>query len=262
MSDTPAAAKVGEEQQTPPGETLLWADVSPEHFQLLRLAPLPTDGTSGARPLRFVEYGHAERHSKICSLLRLEIRLPGQKVHKEQNQLDVWVDHDQQVVRLGAEAGLQLEPSNRGLGRFLFAQAVVWLQRRWSHYRIEATELLHKSPLNEDTRLRRDHVLQGAGLEVIYTDAQRLKAHSAQAQVGQLKVGWNGDKIQLVSILDAASMLQQAELSLQEKEAQLREKDERVARYSREEGGLRFTITCLVAFSVFQAGLLIWIATR
>ncbi|MGV2837332.1 hypothetical protein ACNPOQ_26715, partial [Pseudomonas shirazensis] len=28
------------------------------------------------------------------------------------------------------------------------------------------------------------------------------------------------------------------------------------------DGGLRFTITCLVAFAVFQAGLLIWIATR
>ena len=49
---------------------------------------------------------------------------------------------------------------------------------------------------------------------------------------------------------------------LQEKEGQLRERDERVAKYRREDGGLRFTITCLVAFAVFQAGLLIWIATR
>ncbi|MBA1200725.1 hypothetical protein G7009_02835 [Pseudomonas capeferrum] len=262
MTDAPAAANTGEEQQTPQGETHLWADVVPERFQLLRLAPLPTDRTSGARPLRFVEYGHTERHSKICSLLRLEVRLPGQKVHKEQNRLDVWVDHDERLVRLGADAGLQVDPANRGLGRFLIAQAVLWLQRRWSHYRIEATDLLTKSPLNEDIRLRRDHVLQSAGMEVAYTDAQRLKAHTVELQVGQLKAGWNGDRVQPVGILDAASMLQQAEQSLQEKEAQLRERDERVARYSREDSGLRFTITCLVAFSVFQAGLLIWMATR
>lgn len=33
-------------------------------------------------------------------------------------------------------------------------------------------------------------------------------------------------------------------------------------KYKREDSGLRFTITCLVAFAVFQAGLLIWIATQ
>ena len=68
--------------------------------------------------------------------------------------------------------------------------------------------------------------------------------------------------LQRIEILDAAHMLQQAEQNLQEKEAQLRERDERVSKYRREDSGLRFTITCLVAFSLFQAGLLIWIATR
>ncbi|MNJ81685.1 hypothetical protein D3C77_806080 [compost metagenome] len=68
--------------------------------------------------------------------------------------------------------------------------------------------------------------------------------------------------MQRVEILDAAHMLQQAEQNLQEKEAQLRERDERVSKYRREDSGLRFTITCLVAFAVFQAGLLIWIATH
>lgn len=68
--------------------------------------------------------------------------------------------------------------------------------------------------------------------------------------------------MQRVEILDAASLLQQADQQLQEKEVQLRERDERVAKYQREDSGLRFTITCLVAFAVFQAGLLIWIATR
>ena len=38
--------------------------------------------------------------------------------------------------------------------------------------------------------------------------------------------------------------------------------EERVDRLKREDTGLRFTITCLLAFCLFQAGLLIWIATR
>ncbi|MFP3548678.1 hypothetical protein SB748_35405, partial [Rhizobium sp. SIMBA_035] len=59
-----------------------------------------------------------------------------------------------------------------------------------------------------------------------------------------------------------AQMLQQAEQNLQERELKLRSKDERISKYQGEDTGLRFTIACLVAFAVFQAGLLIWIATH
>lgn len=252
--ETPEAA--------PEPAPLPWAEVTAEHFQMLRLAPLPTDRNSGARPLRFVQYGYAERHNKDISLLRMSIQLPGQKVRKEQNHLDIWVDHQQKHVRIGPDSGLQIEPLNRGLGRFLLAQAVSWAQRKWSHYRVEGAALANKDALNEDTRLRRDHVLHSHGLEVEYADAQHLKGRYVDAQVGELKGGWNADKVQRVEILDAAQMLQQAEQNLQEKEAQLRERDERVSKYRREDSGLRFTITCLVAFAVFQAGLLIWIATH
>ncbi|MNJ33740.1 hypothetical protein [Pseudomonas alkylphenolica] len=252
--ETPEAA--------PEPAPLPWAEVTAEHFQMLRLAPLPTDRNSGARPLRFVQYGYAERHNKDISLLRMSIQLPGQKVRKEQNHLDIWVDHQQKHVRIGPDSGLQIEPLNRGLGRFLLAQAVSWAQRKWSHYRLEGAALANKDALNEDTRLRRDHLLHSHGLEVEYADAQHLKGRYVDAQVGELKGGWNADKVQRVEILDAAQMLQQAEQNLQEKEAQLRERDERVSKYRREDSGLRFTITCLVAFAVFQAGLLIWIATH
>ncbi|MFK8329343.1 hypothetical protein M2D63_004850 [Pseudomonas sp. BJa5] len=252
--DTPEAASVP--------APLPWAEVAPEHFQMLRLAPLPTDRNSGARPLRFVQYGYAERHNKDLSLLRLAIQLPGQKVRKEQNHLDIWVDHQEKSVRVGPDSGLQIEPLNRGLGRFLLAQAVIWAQRKWSHYRVEGAALANKDALNEDTRLRRDHVLHSHGLEVEYADAQHLKGRYVELQVGELKGGWNSEKVQRIEILDAAQMLQQADQNLQEKEAQLRERDERVSKYRREDSGLRFTITCLVAFAVFQAGLLIWIATH
>lgn len=250
------------QEDAPEPAPLPWAEVSAEHFQMLRLAPLPTDRNSGARPLRFVQYGFAERHGKDLSLLRMTIQLPGQKVRKEQNHLDIWVDHLEKHVRIGPDSGLQVEPLNRGLGRFLLAQAISWAQRKWSHYRVEGAALASKDALNEDTRLRRDQLLRSHGLEVEYADAQHLKGRYVDVQVGELKGGWNAEKVQRVEILEAAQMLQQAEQSLQEKEAQLRERDERVSKYRREDSGLRFTITCLVAFAVFQAGLLIWIATH
>lgn len=264
MTDAPTqdATAAADEPVVPEAAPLPWADLAPEHFQLLRLAPLPTDRNSGARPLRFVEFGHAERHSKEHSLLRMEIRLPGQKVRKEQNVLDIRVDHDKRLVTIGPDSGLQIEPLNRGIGRFMLAQAVQWAQRKWSHYRLEGGALANKDALNEDTRLRRDHVLRSHGVEVEYADAQHLKGRYVETQVGELKGGWNTDKLQRVEIIEAANMLQQADQKLQEKEAQLRERDERVSKYRREDSGLRFTITCLVAFAVFQAGLLIWIATH
>ena len=260
MTDAPAAE--APEEQAPQSAPQPWADLAPEHFQLLRLNALHTDRNSGARPLRFVEFGYAERHDKEHSLLRMQIQLPGQKVRKEQNLLDVRVDHQNRTVRIGNDAGLQLEPLNRGLGRYVLAQAVQWLQRKWSHYQVEGMALPSKDALNEDSRLRRDHVLRSVGLEVEYADGQMLKARTVETAVGQLKSAWSNEKVQRVDMLEAATMLQQAEQKLQEKEAQLRERDERVAKYRREDSGLRFTITCLVAFAVFQAGLLIWIATR
>jgi hypothetical protein len=42
----------------------------------------------------------------------------------------------------------------------------------------------------------------------------------------------------------------------------LKKQEDKVSKFKREDAGLRFTITCLVAFAVFQAGLLIWIATH
>ena len=262
MSDTPSQPAGPEAPAVPEAPPLPWADVQPEHLRMLRLAPLPIDRSTGARPLRFVQYGHAARHSKELSLLRLAITLPGQRVRSEQNQLDVWVDHTTQRVRISPERGLQVEPQNRGIGRFLLAQAVQWAQKRWSHYRVERMDLPSRDALNEDSRLRRDHFLRVQGFDVVYADAQFLKARVEEVPVGELLDSWNGEKLQFLDILDTAQMLQQAEQNLQELDVKLREKEEKLGRYQREEMGLRFTITCLVAFSVFQAGLLIWIATH
>lgn len=241
---------------------VLWEEVQAEHFTLLRLAPLPTDRTTGARPLRFVEFGRAERHSREFSLLRMSFQLPGQKTRKEHNQLDVWVDHANRIVRAGPESGLQIDPAQRGLARFVLAQGIHWAQKRWSEYSVEGTSLASKDGLKEDVRLRRDHVLKSQGFEVVYSEAQQPKASIKDARVGSLNSSWNTEKVQVVPILEAAQMLQQAEQKIHEQEVTIKKAEDKVSKYRRDDASLRFTIACLVVFAVFQAGLLIWIATH
>jgi hypothetical protein len=239
-----------------------WADLDPERIELLRLAPLETDRSTGARPLCFAQLGHLERHSREYSLLRLSLQLPAQRLRAQQNVLEVWADHRRQELRFGPDSGLAIEPQNRGLGRFLLAQGVRWAQQKYAHYDVEGGALGNKDTLADDTRLRRDHALGAQGFSIDYPDPKQLKAHYAAAQVSVLSGDWNTEKVQVLPLLEAAALLQQADQSLRELDVKRRQQDLRIQRFQREDGGLRFTIACLVAFCLFQAGLLIWIATR
>lgn len=239
-----------------------WAELAPDRFRLLRLTPLMTDSDSGARPLRFVELGQVERHSRQQSLLKLSIRLPGQLLSAQYNTLEVWADHEAKELRFGPDAGLRLEPANRGLGRFLLAQAALWAQKRWAHYLVREGVLSAGDIANDDMRLRRDRCLQSQGFDVIYPDSQQLKAIYNVPRVSTLRPDWNAEKVQIIELTDAAAMLEQADRNLLEQEIKIRDIQERLNRFRREDGTLRFTIACLITFSLFQAGLLIWIATR
>ncbi|MDH1262899.1 hypothetical protein [Pseudomonas sp. GD03944] len=262
LPNADAAAETASDEQAHAEPTHPWADLPPEHFRLLRLAPLQVDRHTGARPLRFVQLGRVERHSKEQSLLRLTIQLPGQRLRKEQNLLEVWIDHRSKEVRFGSDKGLQVEPPNRGLGRFLLAQGIAWARQHCAHYLVEGGALPAKDALSEDARARRDHCLQAQGFVVEYADPLQLKATYSAARVSALHSDWHTEKVQIVELLDAAAMLQQADHNLQEQDGKIRKLEERISLLKREDGSLRFTITCLVAFSLFQAGLLIWIATR
>jgi hypothetical protein len=57
-------------------------------------------------------------------------------------------------------------------------------------------------------------------------------------------------------------MLQQADQTLHEQQVKITKLERRIEALKRDDSGLRFTIACLVALALFQAGLLIWIATR
>ena len=252
-------AQQPEEQQPAPHP---WAGLEAEHFQLLRLTPLPTDRSSGPRPLRFVRFGRAERHAQTQSLLRLSVDVPGQRLHREQNVLEVWADHRSREVRFGGDKGLHIEPLNRGLGRFLLAQGIAWAQRRWADYRVEGGALPLKDVLNEDARLLRDHFLRGQGFDVTFQDQTQLKASYAASRVAVLNPEWNREKVQILDLLDCSAMLQQADQNLQEQQARISKLERRIDLFRREDGTLRFTIACLVALALFQAGLLIWITTR
>ena len=272
MSDLPA-----EEQPTPidvpdeataePAEPAAaperpWADVKAEHVKLLRLSPLPFDRDTGARPLRFVEFGRVERHSREQSLLRLTIELPGQRVPSGSNVLEVWADHAEKTVRFGPEKGFTVEPANRGLGRFMLAQAAQWARGQYAHYRVEGGKLPSKDALDIAARARRDHALKSQGFTIEYSDPVQLKATYSAGRVNNLHEDWQVEKVQILELLDAASMLQIADQNLLERDATVRKLEERVERLKRDDNGLRFAVACLIAFCLFQAGLLVWIATQ
>lgn len=239
----------------------LWAELQPEQFQLLRLAPLPTDRNTGPRPLRFVEFARVERHSPEQSLLRLSVRLPDVRLTGIQNVLEIWADHAEKMLRFGPQGGLLTEPENRGLGRFLLAQGIAWAQQRWGHYLVEGGNLPNRQ-MGSEARHRRDHCLQTQGFDVSYPEPLQPRALYSAPRVSALRPDWNAEKVQIVEILETAAMLEQADHNLLEQETRIGEMKERMNKLRRDDGTLRFNIACLVAFALFQAGLLIWIATR
>lgn len=265
MTDTPstpdtvaAAAAAPAPDPTPAQHP--WAELAADRFRLLRLAPLTTDRDTGPRPLRFVELAQLERHTPQQSLLRLHIRLPGELHGKKINVLEVWADHRARELRFGPDSGLRTEPANRGLGRFMLAQGIAWAQRRWAHYLVEGGTLA-KGTGDEPKRLLRDYCLQTQGFEIEYAEGQSKASYGA-SRVSVLRPDWNQDKVQILELQDAAAMLEQADRNLLAQENEISALQERMSRLRREDGSLRFTIACLVAFALFQAGVLIWIATR
>lgn len=261
---TPSPAALTPEPNTPEATHTEhpWLSLNPERFQLMRLTALPADRETGLRPLRFASLGRVERHSESESFLRLVVDLPGQSTHKEINTLDVWADHTLQQIRINPDFPLRCEPANRGIGRFLIAQAVLWARKRWNHYTVASQALLVKHAANDAARLRRDHALQAQGFNVSYEDAVQMRAICTVGRVSQLHSDWNNNKICMIDTLDSATMLQNADQNLHEQSAQIKKLNERIDRLKSEDSTLRFTISMLAIFAVFQAALLIWIATR
>lgn len=239
-----------------------WAELPAKHWQLLRMAPLATERGSGARPLRFAELARCERHSPSLSLLRLSVKLPAQVLHREQNILEVWLDHGQRTLEFGPASGVQIEPGNRGLGRYLAAQGILWAQQRCGHYQVLGGDFSAKDSFDENLRKHRDQLLEALGFKVTRSDLSPVKGSYSAALVSTLQGDWNREKIQQVSLLDAGHMLQQADQTLAEQSIKLRQRDQQLAVNQRDEVALRFTVSSLVVFCLFQAALLVWLMVR
>ncbi len=236
-----------------------WASLQPNQFQLLRLSPQPTERGSGSRPLRFARLGRVERHHPQQSMLRLSIDLPGQVLHKENNRFELWADHRTRELRIGLEGGLQTEPANRGLGRLLLAQGIIWAKQRWGIYQVASSPLPTKSLLDDNARARRERVLKAQGFKVAYDDSMQLKGTVSAGKVSELLTDWNQEKVQIIDLLDAGQMLQQADQSLQEQALKIRQAEDRVAAFKRNEGSLRFSVNALLGLCGFLTLLLLFL---
>lgn len=239
-----------------------WGALKAQQHQLIRLAALPADRATGLRPLQFASLARVSRHSKEVSMLRLSLEFAEQATNPQVNTLEVWVDHLNEVIYCLPEHGLQTDPGNRGLGRLLLAQAVRWCQQDWRRYRIHSVDLLVKQAKDDAARLRRDHALQAQGFVVTYQDAVNMSAVCSATSLSQLHSEWNQEKVRIVELIEAAQLLQSADQNLRMQAVQLNKLDERIQLLQRDENTLRFTIFTLVIFTVFQAGLMIWMATR
>src|SRR5690606_7180605 len=137
-------------------------------------------------------------------------------------------------VRFGADKGLQVEPVNRGLGRFLLAQGIAWARPRWGSYTVEGGALAVKDVLNEDARLLRDHFLRVQGFDVAYQDLAQVKASYGASRVSVLNPEWNQEKVQIIDLLDCGAMLQQADQNLHEQQVKITKLERRVDVLKRE----------------------------
>lgn len=239
-----------------------WGSLPAERHQLIRLSPLPADRETGLRPLLFGTFGRVSRHSDSQSMLKLTVDLTNQKAGKGLNQLEVWVNHDSKEIRFLPEEGFRTEPANRGLGRFMIALAARWVRRKWAHYTVQSTPLLLKYVPTDNARLRRDYALQAQGFTVAYEDGVQMRANCSAPRANQIHTDWNSEKIRIIETNETAEILQSADKNLHEQESQIKKLTERVEFLQRDDNTLRFTITMLVVFAVFQAALLIWMATR
>lgn len=239
-----------------------WAALPYDNVQILRLAPLSAERETGLRPLLFGCLSRISRHSKEISMLRLSVVFPDKKAGKSSNKLELWVDHREKTIQIVPHDGLITEPGNRGLGRLLMAQAVSWCSPKWNDYSLPSLELKTKLVPNDLARLRRDHALQAQGFTVTYNDGVQMSASCTAMRLESLGGDWNRDKIRIMDHLEAAHLLHSSDLNLKSQTGQINALNQKLELLQRDDNTMRFTIFTLIFFAIFQAGLLIWMATR
>lgn len=256
------ASEDSEQEQTANTAEQSWSSLPPQSEQLIRLAPLPADRATGLRHLLFGSFGRTEKHSSSQSMLKLSLSFPGHASSKGSNYLEVWADHATRQIHILPEHGLITAPGNRGLGRFIMAQAARWVRKNYPNYKMTTIAMRVKHVADDAARLRRDHCLQAQGFAVTYEDAVQMRASCSVKKSSEINTDWNQEKVRIIETSEVADILQKADKTLKEQERELKNLNEKLAYLKKDDNSLRFTITMLVVFAFFQAALLIWMATQ
>ena len=89
-----------------------------------------------------------------------------------------------------------------------------------------------------------------------------MSASCTAIRLDQLGREWNRDKIRIMDHLEAAHLLYSSDLNLKSQTSQISALNQTLELLQRDDNTMRFTIFTLIFFAIFQAGLLIWMATR
>lgn len=214
---------------------------------------------------------HAERLAQIAvtrerrgnlELLRLQVRLEDESVAADTNLMEVLVDHNHQRIRFGPLQGLRMFPAQRGLAGFLLAQLIDWCQRHYGDYAVTPITLHASSVPSDESRQIRERILNRAGFHLTYTDDGKTEGKAQANRANDLISSWNTERVQILHIGDTLRNLREQEAVNREQQMRLTSLQATLDEYKRNDLGHRFAIGCLIAFSIFQALMLLWVVLR
>lgn len=213
-------------------------------------------------PERLAQIAVTQERIASLELLRLQVRFEGEPLPEIGNRMEVLVDHKRKRVRFGPLEGVQITPAQRGLGTFMLAQLIHWCQRYCGDYAVTPITLRSSDCPSEDARTARDGIFNHAGFNITPLDGEPGAALAQANRVNDLIGSWNTERIQPLQINTLLAQLRENETLNQKQEARINQLQAAIASYKRSDLGNRFAIGCLIAFSIFQALMLLWVVLR
>ncbi|MCC4262694.1 hypothetical protein LL270_18900 [Pseudomonas aestusnigri] len=213
-------------------------------------------------PERLAQIAVTQESIASLELLRLQVRFEGEPLPETGNRMEVMVDHKRKRVRFGPVDGVQIVPAQRGLGTFMLAQLIHWCQRYCGDYAVTPIALHNSDSANEDARSARDAILSRAGFTITPIEGEPGAALAQANRVNDLIGSWNTERIQPLQINTLLTQLRETEALNQKQEGRINQLQAAIASYKRSDLSNRFAIGCLIAFSIFQALMLLWVVLR
>lgn len=255
----PESATVESAESPPPRDP--FANARPSEYYWIQLRPV-FKGRLMLHGERLAQVAVTHERVAKLELLRLKVHLEDESVAADTNVMEVMVDHNRQRVRFGPLQGLRLFPAQRGLCGFLLAQLVDWCQRHYGDYAVTPIVLRPDDAPNDESRQIRERLLKRAGFHLTYTDEEKTEGKAQANRVGDLVSSWNVERVQRLHIGETLRQLREQETLNREQHLRLTSLQATLSEYKRNDLGHRFAIGCLIAFSIFQALMLLWVVLR